>query len=101
MIEPSSEQSRGSADPDLGVGNERVRRQSEILRSRPLADATGAVVLRAVAGAEPAVVTALVRQRNAAEMRADADDDQPLLVARLHALRIRLRVPQRRDVDVL
>src|SRR6185503_8326727 len=101
------EQSRGSADPDLGVGKEGVRGQRQVLRRGPLTDAAGAVVLRAVARAEPAVVIAFVRQRDAAEMRADADDDEPLLVAGLHALRVRLRIGQRGyrhvlgEVDVL
>ena len=43
------------------------------------------VVLRAVARAEPAVVVALVGERDAAEMGADADHDQPLVVALLDA----------------
>ena len=53
-------------------------------------DAAGHVVLAAVAGAEPAAVLAarvgrLVAQRNAAEMGADADDDEELLVSGLDA----------------
>ena len=71
----------GFADPDLGIGDELVGRQREVKRRRALPDAAGGIVLRAVARAEPAVVIALVRQRNATEMGADADQDQPLLVA--------------------
>ena len=47
-----------SADPDLGVGGEGVVGHREVLRRRTLADAAGGVVVRAVAGAEPAAVVA-------------------------------------------
>src|SRR5579875_3673356 len=99
MIEPF--QTVPSADLDLGIGNKGVRGKVEILRRGSLPDAPGAVVLGAVARAEPAVVIAFVRQRNAAQMRANADDDEPLLVAGLHALRVRLGISQRLHVDVL
>ena len=62
-----------------------IGRQVEIFRRRALANAASSVVLRAVAGAEPAVVFALMGERDAAEMGADADHDQPLLVAFLDA----------------
>src|SRR6185437_1975073 len=90
-----------SADPDLGVGGESVRRQDEILRRRTFADAARGIVLRAVAGAEPAVVFALVGERDAAEMGADADDHQPLFVTGLSPLGIGCRIRQTVDVDVL
>src|SRR6478672_9588532 len=92
---------KGSADADLAVGNELVGRHGEIGGRRPLPDAAGGVVLRAVARAEPAVVVALMGERNAAEMRADADDHQPLIVALLHALGIRLPVGQGLRIDLL
>jgi len=69
--------------------------------ARAFADAAGGIVLRAVAGAEPAVIFALVGERDAAEMGADADHDQPLLVAGFDAFGIRLRIRQARDIDVL
>src|SRR6185312_6666227 len=99
MIKTFGKLLRGSADPDLGVGKESVRRQVEILRRRTLTDAAGCIVLRAVAWAEPAVVLALMRERDAAEMGADADHHQPLVVARLHALIVGFRVGQARYVD--
>src|SRR5215510_5926335 len=90
---------RPSADPDLGVGDELVRRQRQIGRRRPSADATGSVVLRAVARTEIAAVVALVRERDAAEMGADADQHLPLLVAGLDALLVGLGIRQTRDID--
>ena len=70
-------------DRDRGVGGEFVRRHQQVQRRRPLADSARGVVDRAVARAEPAAVGAagiagLLTERDAAEMRADADDDQPL-----------------------
>ena len=53
---------RPSADPDLGVGEEFVGRQREVHRRGSLPDAAGSVVMRAVAGAEIAVVVALMRR---------------------------------------
>jgi len=75
-----------SADLDLRVGDEFVRRQRQVGRRGAAANTAGGVVLRAVAGAEEAAVITLVGNRDAAEMRADADQDQPLLVAFLGAL---------------
>src|SRR5262245_62968981 len=95
------------ADLDFGVGNEGVWRHREVGGRRPLADAAGGIVLRAVARAEEAVVIALMRDRDAAEMGANADHDQPLLVAGLGALLVGLRigkVPERhllRFLDLL
>ena len=57
--------------------------------------------MRAVAGAEEAVVIALMGDRDAAEMGADADHHQPLVVAFLDPGRIRLRIGQAGDVDLL
>src|SRR6266849_3285143 len=89
-----------SSDPDLGVGQERIGRQRQICRRRPAADAARRIVLGTVTGAEPAVVIALVRQRNAAEVGADADQDQPLIVTLLDPRLIGLRIRQRVPVDV-
>src|SRR5262245_7549730 len=81
---------RPSADPDLGVGDELVRRQRQVGRRGPAPDTAGGVVLRAVTRTEVAVVVALVRDRYAAEMGADADQHLPLLMARLDALLVGL-----------
>src|SRR6185436_3943207 len=78
----------GSADADLGIGDVFVGRNREVGRRRTLPDAARGVVDRAVAGAEETVILALMRERNAAEMSADADQHQPLLLALLHACRI-------------
>src|SRR6266567_7644752 len=89
-----------SSDPDLGVGQERIGRQRQICRRRSAANAARRIVLGTVTGAEPAVVIALVRQRNAAEVGADADQDQPLIVTLLDPRLIGLRIRQRVPVDV-
>ena len=57
------------------------------------------VVLAAVAGAEPATPLAarigrLVAKRHAAQVGADADQNDPLVVASLHPCRIGLRLDQ-------
>src|SRR6202040_138455 len=62
-----------------------------------LANATGGVVLRAVAGAEEAVVVALIGDRDAAEMGADADHDQPLVVTLLDPGLVGLGIRKARD----
>ena len=62
-----------------------------------LANAARGVVLRAVAGAEEAVVIALMGDRDAAEMGADADHDQPLVVALLDPGLVGLRIGKARD----
>src|SRR5205807_9849471 len=84
-------------DPDLVVGDELVGRQRQIRRRRPATDAARRVVLRAMARAEPAVEVALMRQRDAAKVGADADQHQPLVLAlldpRLIGLRVREGVP--------
>src|SRR3954469_16775505 len=70
------------ADLDGGVGGEFVGRDDQVERRRPLPDPPRGVVDRAVAWAEPAaeraaVIAGLVAKRDAAEMRAHPDHDQP------------------------
>ena len=48
-----------SADLDLGVGQETVDRHLEVARRRSLTDASGRVVVRTVAGAQPTAEVAL------------------------------------------
>src|SRR5471030_1683183 len=74
---------RGSADLDFGIGNKLVGRHRQVGGRGSLADAARGIVLRAVARAKEAVVIALMGDRDAAEMGADADHDQPLVVALL------------------
>src|SRR6202049_382968 len=88
-----------SPDSNLGVGQERVGRQRQICRRGPPPDASRRVVLGAVTRAEPAVVIALVRQWNAPEVGADADQDQPWIVALLDPRVIGLWIRQRVPVD--
>src|SRR4029078_2648085 len=90
-----------SAALDLCVGEKLGRRQEQVLRRRTLPDTPRGVVNRAVAGAEPAPVFALVRKRNAAEMRADTDDHKPLVMALLDARRIRLWIRQAGYINFL
>ena len=66
---------------------------------RSAADAGRRVELRAMAGAEPAVVVALIAERDAAEVGAVAVDHQPLVVAGLDALLVGHRVRQALPVD--
>src|ERR1700730_7633013 len=92
------------ADLDGGVGEELIDRHLQIARRRTPADAAGRVVLRAMAGADPAAILAarigrLLPERHAAEMRADADHDQPF--ALLGALGVGLRILQRRQIDAI
>src|SRR4029078_11616414 len=58
---------------------------------------TRGFVLRAVAGAEEAVVIALMGDRDAAKMGADADHDQPLSMALLDTRLVGLRIGQACD----
>src|SRR5215471_64942 len=79
-------------------------RQPKIERCRSLADPAGSVVDGAVAGAKPAtigaaVVAGFLTQRDAAQMRAHPDDDEPFRI--LDAVRICLRIPQLRNVGLL
>src|SRR6266700_4487824 len=100
MIEPCRISRKPSADSDLGVGEEFVRREREVERRGSLPDAYGDVVDRAVTGAEVAVVGSLMGDWDAAEVGADSDQHLPLRMAGLDARRIRLRVGQLRHVDV-
>src|SRR5215469_11153695 len=91
-------------DFHFAVGREFVGRHFEILRRRTLANAAGGIVLRAVAGAEPATEIAarigrFLSQRHAAKMRADADDDEPFRF--FYPRRIGLRIAQDGYVDAL
>src|SRR5262249_62023647 len=91
-----------SADLDHRVGEEGIRRDPQILRRRPFAYTTGAVVLRAVAGKEPAVILALgipdcLPFRDAAEMGTDADHHEP----RLEILAGAVIVGRQHDVGVI
>src|SRR5437588_3901086 len=88
-----------SANLDFAIGNELIGRHRQVGRSWSLANATGGVVLRAVAGAEKAVVIALMGDRNAAEMGADADHDEPLVVALLDPGLVGLRIGKARDLN--
>src|SRR5438034_5634488 len=58
---------------------------------------TRRVVDRAMTGAEIAVVGPLVGDRDATEVGTDPDQDLPLIMARFHARRIRLRVRDRKS----
>src|SRR5215467_7339668 len=90
---------RPSADPNFGVGHELVGRQRQVGWRGAAADTTGGVVLRTVAWTEIAAVIALVRDRDAAEMGADAYQHLPLFMAFLHALLVGLGIGQACDVD--
>src|ERR1700737_2482583 len=82
----------GSANLDLAVGEKGVREHGQILRGGTTPNATGRVVLRPVAGTEEAIVLAFMGDRNATQMGADADDDEPLLVPLLDPGLIALRI---------
>src|SRR4029077_13352342 len=84
-------------EANRGGGEKLVGRHREIEGGGPEADTARGVVLRAVAGAEPAAELAARigrrrAERDAAEMGADADDDQPFGL--LHALGIGLGIAQ-------
>src|SRR5262245_41981936 len=83
-----------SADADLGVGDELVGRNGQVGRRRALTDTARGVVDRAMARAEEAIVLALMSERDAAEVCADANQHQPLVVALLDPRGVRLRVRQ-------
>src|SRR5664280_325689 len=68
---------RRSADLHPCVAEERVFGHGQVRRRRALTDAARGVVDRAVARALPALVLPFVAERHAAEMGADAADDQP------------------------
>lgn len=79
-----------SADKDAVGPEELVVGHWEVAGCGSAADAPGGVVVRAVARAVVAAEVAEVWQRDAAEMRANADDHQPARV--LHAVRVVRRV---------
>src|SRR3546814_15886072 len=75
------------------IGRECIFGHRQVARRRAFANPRGGIVLRAVARAEITAVFAarlafLVAQRHAAEMRADADREQPVLVARSEERRV-------------
>src|SRR3546814_15290927 len=79
------------------IGRECIFGHRQVARRRAFANPRGGIVLRAVARAEITAVFAarpaiLVAPRPAAEMRADADRDQPVLVAFLGSLPARLGI---------
>src|SRR5215212_7272451 len=84
------------ADLDFGFGNECVGRHWQVGRRGSLTDAARGVVNRTMAGAEEAVVSALMGDRDTAEMGADADHNQPLVMPSLDALFVALRIGQAR-----
>src|SRR6516165_9271311 len=88
---------RGLAYLYFGVGNELIGRHCQVGRRRSLTDTTRGVVLRTVAGAEEAVVISLMGDRDAAQMGADADHDQPLIVTLLDPRLIGLRIRKLRE----
>jgi hypothetical protein len=67
-----------SADKELAVLDELVLGHLEVVRCWAAADAAAAVVVRAVARAEPAVEIASIGHWDAAEVRADAKTHDPL-----------------------
>ena len=80
-----------STDNENRVGDKFIRRHVEVLRRRSFANSATGVVVRAVARAVVAAeIIALVSHWHAAEMRADADDDEPFFV--FHTLRVGFRV---------
>jgi len=81
---------RVNTDNQLCIIEEGVRRDFEVERSGTLANAATRVVVRAVARAEESLKVALVVERYAAEMRADAEQHEPLGL--LDARRVGLRV---------
>src|SRR5262245_65284524 len=93
-------------DDDGCVGLEGVRRHREIVRRRTFADAPGSVVLRAMAGAEPAAelaahIRGLLPLGDATQMGADAHQDKPLRLARLDAVAVGLRILEDGQIHVL
>src|SRR6202047_768522 len=76
---------------ELRVARELIRRQGKIVRRWTITDAAGRIVDRAVTRAKvTALVGAVVLERHAAEMGANADEDEPfrLLHPRLVGRRI-------------
>lgn len=78
LAAPSHRQQFALTDDQQIVVGELVVRHLQIQRSRTLADATGRIVMGAVARAVVAAELAGIRDRYAAQMRADANHHQPL-----------------------
>jgi len=77
---------RSLADNDVVVVDELVLRYLQIQRCGTDADTSGSVVVGSVARAEPALPIARIRDRYAAQMRADADQNQPLRLFHSHCI---------------
>jgi len=82
----------GSADPDLCRSHENIVRQIKISRRRPFANASRCVVGAATGRTVITTIVALhlssaPAERDAADMRADSDRDQPVIVIGLGSLR--------------
>src|ERR1700731_3520398 len=90
-----------SADADLRVGQEFVWRKRKVQGRRSLPYAAGRIVNGAMARAEISVIWPLVRERDAAQMSTDGDQDLPLFMPRLDPRRIGLGIRQLRPVNVL
>src|SRR5690554_4680066 len=78
------------------VIEEGVDRHLQVARRRAAADTARSIVVRAVARAEPAAIVAprvarLLPERDAAQMRAYADQDQPFGILRPRLIRLRVR----------
>src|SRR5262245_3037931 len=89
----------GLADLDFAIRNESVGRDGQVERRWTPANAARGIVLRTMAGAEKSVVVALMRDGNTTQMRADTDDNQPLVVPFLDAGLIGLRIGQARHIN--
>src|ERR1700690_1440373 len=89
---------RGSADLDFAIGNELIGRHRQVGGRGSLANAAGGVELRTMAGAEEDVVIALRRDRDRAGVGADANPEEPLIVALLDPRLIGLRIGETRDL---
>lgn len=90
---------RNLADDEKALVREGVGRDFQVEGRRALADAAAGVVMRAVARAVIAAIVAGVGDRNAAQVRANAEDDEPLGV--LGALVVVLNVAEGRKGDGL
>src|SRR5215469_676043 len=69
---------RSSTDLDARGRQECVFRDGEVLRRRTFSDASGRIVLRAMAMAKPSAEVTLLRRWRAAQMRAHAQGNEPL-----------------------
>lgn len=83
---------RNSTEKDLAVFEELVRWNFEISRAGAFPDATSAIIVRAVARAEPAVEISSVGNWYAAEVGAHTNDHKP--VGPHSSLCVRLRVAE-------